>query len=57
MKTPIARPLPCPFCGKLSWRFVREPGTWATQIECTVYRIGLDRRSRRYRQGERRCSM
>jgi hypothetical protein len=27
-------PLPCPFCGKLSWRFFRDPGTWATAVEC-----------------------
>jgi len=31
-----ARPLPCPFCGKLSWQFYRDPGTWATQVECAV---------------------
>jgi len=28
------RPPPCPFCAKVSWRFVRDPGTWATQVEC-----------------------
>jgi hypothetical protein len=33
MKTPPARS-PCPFCGKLSWRFFRDPGTHATQVEC-----------------------
>jgi hypothetical protein len=30
------RPPPCPFCGKVSWRFYRDPGTWATQVECTA---------------------
>jgi transcription elongation factor Elf1 len=29
------RPLPCPFCGKLRWRFLRDPGTWATTVDCT----------------------
>jgi hypothetical protein len=29
------RPLPCPFCGKLMWAFVRDPGTWATAVECS----------------------
>src|SRR6266446_9534839 len=29
------RPPPCPFCGKVSWAFVRvDPGTWASAIEC-----------------------
>jgi hypothetical protein len=28
------RPPPCPFCGRLSWRYFRDAGTWATQVEC-----------------------
>src|SRR5712691_8128409 len=28
------RPPPCPFCGKVSWGFFRDPGTWATAVEC-----------------------
>ena len=27
-------PPPCPFCGKLHWKFFRDPGTWATAVEC-----------------------
>jgi predicted small lipoprotein YifL len=25
---------PCPFCAEVRWRFVRDPGTCATQVEC-----------------------
>jgi hypothetical protein len=27
-------PPPCPFCGKLHWRFFRDLSTWATAVEC-----------------------